>query len=160
MPQQSTNDLDLAFLADCKKHASVEQSLRNRHWLVLSISIVVLGLALSLRVVDGARIAFKGFEDYPLPHVCMSRLLLNANCPACGLTRATVHTLHGRWAESRAVHPSGAIVAVFILLQIPYRAMGLLLKTPRPLGKSAPIAITIAIGVVSVALWCESYFFS
>ena len=152
--------LDPAFSSDWqdRKRFRANRALRNRHRFVFILSLVVVGLALSLRVVDGDRIAFKGWEEYPLPHVCMSRVLLDMNCPACGLTRATVHSMHGRWQDAQTVHPSGVIVALFILFQIPYRAMGFLGTNPRPIGPTAPVAIGISVGVVTVVLWCASIF--
>ncbi|WP_207510867.1 DUF2752 domain-containing protein [Longitalea luteola] len=34
--------------------------------------------------------------------VCLSKLLLDRDCPACGLTRACMHLIHFNWEEAYA----------------------------------------------------------
>ena len=44
--------------------------------------------------------------------VCIYRLTLGLPCPGCGLTRATVHLLHGDLATSLRLHPFGVLLAL------------------------------------------------
>ncbi|MCS6790660.1 MAG: DUF2752 domain-containing protein [Bacteroidia bacterium] len=44
------------------------------------------------------------FFDYG-PPICPSRLLLNVECPGCGLTRGTQHLLHLEWEKALDYNP-------------------------------------------------------
>lgn len=44
--------------------------------------------------------------------VCIYRLTLGLPCPGCGLTRATVHLLHGDLTTSLRLHPFGVLLAL------------------------------------------------
>ncbi|GIV25988.1 MAG: hypothetical protein KatS3mg026_1680 [Bacteroidia bacterium] len=43
------------------------------------------------------------------PFRCPSRLLLEVDCPGCGLTRATYHALHGHWERAWDYNPLVAV---------------------------------------------------
>ena len=58
--------------------------------LVLIIATPILLLLLPAGFFDGGE------------SVCLSKLLLNRDCPACGLTRGCMHLIHLRWEEAYA----------------------------------------------------------
>lgn len=59
-----------------------------------------------------------GFE---LPILCGFRLITSLDCPGCGLTRALILALHGKFYESYLMHIWGLPLAGLLLAQIPYR---------------------------------------
>ncbi|MBN1589113.1 MAG: DUF2752 domain-containing protein [Pirellulales bacterium] len=112
---------------------------RRHHRNMLWISCAVVVLSCWFEVQPGGRIAFWGLEEYPLPQTCMSRSLFGVDCPGCGLTRSFVHLAHGRWQESLAVHRVGWLLVVAVLLQFPYRMLGLRHSDGWPLGRRIPV---------------------
>ena len=63
-------------------------------------------------------------EDGPV--VCPFRLLTGLPCPACGLTRSFVYTLHGRLGDAFAAHAFGPALVVLaaVWLVLGRRAAG------------------------------------
>lgn len=124
-----------------------DEFLFRQHWIVLLLcTIVVLGAVL-LEVAPEGRVAIRGLERAPLPHSCGSRALLGVRCPACGLTRSTIHIANGRWRESIEVHRLGWLVALVVLAQFPYRLLALAKRRAAPLGRRVP-------GLVGAGLIC------
>lgn len=95
--------------------------LRERHWSVLLVSIVVICLAIGLETSDHGRVAVKGWSGLRVPELCSSRAWLGVTCPGCGLTRSFIHLAHGRLADSIAANRVGWILALTVVLQLPYR---------------------------------------
>ncbi|MBT4864833.1 MAG: DUF2752 domain-containing protein [Planctomycetaceae bacterium] len=127
--------------------------IRSRHrWALVGVALVLVA-SFSLKVVDGDRVAMRGFEAYPLPHTCASRMLIQRGCPGCGLTRSFVHLAAGHWQDSLAVHRLGWLLALSFLLQIPYRTAGLLGANPRPLGKRIPAVFGYSLLALLFANW-------
>ncbi|MBC7448560.1 MAG: DUF2752 domain-containing protein [Hymenobacteraceae bacterium] len=54
------------------------------------------------------------FFDHHGPTLCLSRLLLDTECPGCGMTRASMHALHLDFAT--AWHYNRLVVIVLPLL--------------------------------------------
>lgn len=52
-----------------------------------------------------------------LPGVCAIERTTGIPCPGCGLTRSWVSALHGDLAASRAHHPVGWLVLLYVLAQ-------------------------------------------
>ena len=127
--------------------------IRSRHRLVLIGVALVLAASFALRVVDDDRVAVRGFEAYPLPHSCASRMLYLRGCPGCGLTRSFVHLAAGQWQDSFNVHRLGWLLALAFLLQIPYHAAGLLGSSPRPLGRHLPAVFGYSLLALLFANW-------
>jgi cytochrome b561 len=113
-----------------------ENTARERHlsFLILGLAVPLLGLM--FQTIGQNRIAFHGLPDHPLPHVCLSRVAFDAECPACGLTRSIVHLMHGRPRESFGVHRLGWFVLLLFVFQVPYRAWMLMCDEPPPVSLS------------------------
>ena len=116
------------------------------HIQILVAATLVVILSLGLNVVDRERIAFVGLENHPLPHSCVSRMLWNAPCPACGLTRSFVLLFHGDLAGSLRMHPVGFWIAALVVFQIPYRL--LVLRSPERFLPSAHLGAVLTYGTL------------
>lgn len=97
------------------------QQVRKHHWTMLVLSFVVLLLACLMQIQNSERVAFLGFSRYPLPELCGSRLLFNTECPGCGLTRSFIALAAMDWETSLQFHRIGWLLALAVVLQIPYR---------------------------------------
>jgi hypothetical protein len=75
--------------------------------------------------IEGQEQGLTDRSGWAIPHLCMSRRLFDVECPGCGLTRATVHTLQGQWRAGFHQHHWGWLAAVLIVMQIPYRILKL-----------------------------------
>jgi hypothetical protein len=109
-------------------------------------------LALVLRVRADGRVVFWGFPDYPLPPSCPTYALFGIKCPGCGLTRSVVELAHGHWASSWHFHHLGWLMALAILLQIPYRLVALRTGRP-PLGIWLPEVFGYVLVFLLIANW-------
>ena len=95
----------------------------HRRMLVLACLVIVLAFALH-ELPDG-RVAVRGFSWFPLPQTCASRIYLGLKCPGCGLTRSIIHLAEGNWRASWHAHRLGVVMALLIMLQIPYHWLAL-----------------------------------
>jgi hypothetical protein len=111
---------------------------RRRHWEMLAVAVAVVGLTFLLEVRTDQRVAFRFLPDWPLPETCPSRTIFHVNCPGCGLTRSFVHLAHGDWRASWNVHHVGMLLALAVVLQVPYRVIALRSPGGAPLGSSFP----------------------
>ena len=127
------------FATDEADEARARRWRHQRHRQMLWISCVVVGLSFLLQVRPGGLVAFRAFESYPLPQSCLSRSLFGIDCPGCGLTRSFVYLAHGQWSESMAIHRLGWLMAVSVLLQLPYRILGMRHPEGLPLGRRIPV---------------------
>jgi hypothetical protein len=110
------------------EHHPVDRT--RHHRLMLRLSIAAVCLAFLLEVLpDGIRVAVRGFSDYPLPETCGTKLLFDAECPACGLTRSFIWAAHRQWGRSIQANRIGLVVLAACVAQIPYRM--LMLRTRR-----------------------------
>ncbi|HVV99180.1 MAG TPA: DUF2752 domain-containing protein [Planctomycetaceae bacterium] len=100
-----------------------DRSRRSLHVNILWLAVAVIALSAALQVLPDGRVAFIGWESSPLPHTCMSRRMWNVSCPGCGLTRSFIYLAHGQWRESLAVHRVGWLLALLVVVQIPYRLL-------------------------------------
>ena len=135
------------------------------HGTVLGLALLVPLAALCLVVVNDERIAVRGWEHAPLPHVCLLRHLWGISCPACGLTRAVIHLVHGRWAAALECHRLSLLVFGLILVQIPYRSWILICLRGRPgfrLPESCqvfwgPGNVLLIVSGLLVGNWCWNW---
>ncbi|VAX36713.1 hypothetical protein MNBD_PLANCTO02-50 [hydrothermal vent metagenome] len=98
---------------------SREQFFRHLPWLLLGITVPLLGLLLTVQ--ENNRVAFWGMSELPLPQVCFSRRVFHIDCPGCGLTRSVIYLMHGEFAASYAIHRLGWLMFLIIIAQVPYR---------------------------------------
>ncbi len=127
---------DSAISRNDSGRTAPDSAARDNHW--AAVILVLAGLVTALLLVihpDGA-VAFRFAPDHALPQVCMSRQIFQVDCPGCGLTRSVVHLVHGRWAESFAIHRLGWLVGVVAGLQLIVSAMALQNRPlPIPMGR-------------------------
>ncbi len=89
----------------------------------VSVAVIVLSFALQLNPAGRVRASWLPFDS--LPPLCGSRAFFGINCPGCGLTRSFVALASGDMSESFRLHRIGWLMALAVVLQIPYRAWGL-----------------------------------
>jgi len=123
---------------------------QSRHRTMFIIACVVVALSLLFHVREDQRIEFSWFPGLPLPETCWSRSLFGAKCPGCGLTRSLVFLAHGDWRASLAMHRLGIVMALAILAQFPYCAVGIFYKKDYPLGRR--FASVFAWGLISLLI--------
>ena len=120
---------------------------------MLGVSCLVVVLAFLLRVLPEERVAFRGLERFPLPPSCALRFWFGVKCPGCGLTRSIVQIRHANPKASLRTHRLGWLMAVVILIQIPYRALALS-RLDRPiLGPRTATVLSSLLIVLLVGNW-------
>ncbi|MGE3317616.1 MAG: DUF2752 domain-containing protein [Planctomycetaceae bacterium] len=95
--------------------------IRERHWSILVCSVAVVVLAFAMKNIDGGRVAPFGVRALALPELCGSRAWFGFECPGCGLTRSFIALAAGDVPHSVRLHRLGWLVALAVVLQIPYR---------------------------------------
>ncbi len=123
------------------------------HYEMLVMAGAAVLLALVLRVRDDGRVVLWGLPDYPLPPSCPTYALFGVKCPGCGLTRSVVEFTHGDWASSWHFHRLGWLMALAILLQIPYRLLALRAQGRTPLGTRFAELVGYVLIVLLIANW-------
>ena len=98
--------------------------LRDRHWTVLYVAILVIAASFLLQVgdADDVKLSWLHIE---LPELCASRMLFGVECPGCGLTRSFVSLAAGDLQESLRFHRVGWLLALALIGQLPYRVYAL-----------------------------------
>jgi hypothetical protein len=129
---------------------SLSAARRSRHRMMLATSCSVVVLAIVLHVRSDQRVEFSWLPGLPMPETCWSRSVFGAKCPGCGLTRSLVLLAHGQWRESLAMHRLGTVMALAILAQFPYCAVGLVWKKDYPLGRT--FAAVFAWGLIALLI--------
>jgi hypothetical protein len=119
--------------------------------LLIACAVLVLSLALQVRSDDHA--AFRFLPDWPIPASCPSQAIFGVDCPGCGLTRSFIFLAHGDWQHAFAKHRVGWLIALAVVLQIPYRLAGLLGRNPQPLGKRFPELFGAALIAALIGNW-------
>ena len=99
--------------------------MRERHWTMLAVSVLIVVLAFVMETRTDGRVSFAGMSRFPLPELCSSRILFGATCPGCGLTRSIIALAVGDLATSLRYHRVGWLIALALVLQIPYRLYAL-----------------------------------
>lgn len=105
---------------------------------MLCVASAVVVLACLFEVHSDQRVALACLPGWPLPEMCLSRSAFGVSCPGCGLTRSFVYLAHGDWTASWTMHRLGWLLALAVVLQLPYRAWALCVKDKAPLGKAVP----------------------
>ncbi|MCA9064908.1 MAG: DUF2752 domain-containing protein [Planctomycetaceae bacterium] len=97
----------------------------SRHWQMLVISIGVLLLSFQLHVVSEDRVALRILPRLLLPETCFTKSVFSTECPGCGLTRSFIYLAEGNLQQSLQMNRFGWVMAIAVLLQIPYRISSL-----------------------------------
>jgi hypothetical protein len=143
---------------------SHEQDLRRRKTQrrcdlgILLVCTLVVALSFVLRVRPDQRVEFRFWPDKPLPHSCMSRIVMGLDCPGCGLTRSFIFLAEGNIAASLGVHRLGWIGVLFVLLQLPYRVMAI--KWPERIARRPviPASIVLVFFILMIGNWLIGFF--
>ena len=109
---------------------------RHREMLVLACVIIVLSFVLIVRSDDHA--AFALLPNWPIPSTCPSQTIFGVDCPGCGLTRSFIFLAHGDWHSAFVRNRVGWLLALAVIVQIPYRLFALLGRDRQPLGRRIP----------------------
>jgi len=101
-------------------------ALRNVPWVVkwdqLRIAIILIAIVAFCLLAD-SNAGTVTFLGYSLPSMCIFQRMTGFDCPGCGLTRALILALQGRFAESYYMHIWGIPLAFLLLTQIPNRLL-------------------------------------
>ena len=81
-------------------------------------------LSFALQVRPDERVHVGGLSGLPLPPSCASYELFRVRCPGCGLT-SFIRLAHGDLAASWRYHRIGWVLALAVVVQIPYRLLAL-----------------------------------
>ncbi|MCA9137067.1 MAG: DUF2752 domain-containing protein [Planctomycetales bacterium] len=127
--------------------------LRERHWSVLLVSVAVIFLSICLETSNDGRVAVDGWSELRVPELCISRSWFGISCPGCGLTRSFIHLAHGRFADSLAVNRVGWILALTVVLQIPYRIYSLRQSPVGGLNSRWPSWVATALIAILIGNW-------
>jgi len=123
------------------------------HRTMLWLAIGTVAAALLLRVRPDQKVELMFLQGWPAPELCQSRAWFGWECPGCGLTRSFIHLAHGDIAASLAVHPVGWLMALLVVLQIPYRLWAMRSADGQPLGRLAPWIVAWSLIVLLIASW-------
>jgi hypothetical protein len=110
--------------ADATRREVIIRQRLDRHRFVLGLSLAILLASFLLRLSDTEVVRVPGL-NVALPPLCGSRNLFNAECPGCGLSRSFIALAAGDVARSIGYHRVGWVLALAVILQIPYRTLAL-----------------------------------
>ena len=111
---------------------------RVRDVSMLLLAIAVIVLSLTLRIRADQRVELPGLSGFPVPETCGSRFWFGLDCPGCGLTRSFIRLASGDWSSAVALNRVSPLMALAVLVQIPYRLASLRAWPPaRRFGASA-----------------------
>lgn len=131
--------------------AAPSQKSYHRTMLALSLAVIVLAVVLSVR--RDQRVEFGWLQGWPIPELCQSKALFGWDCPGCGLTRSFIHLAHGDIRASYEIHRLGWLLALLVVLQVPYRLWALRFPGGSPLGARIPWVGTWLIVLLLMANW-------
>ena len=99
--------------------------LRDRHRSMLWLSIAILAAAFALRARESGDVGPAFLPNVSLPVLCGSRALFGIECPGCGLTRSFAALAAGDFRKSLESNRVGWLLALAVVMQIPYRLFAL-----------------------------------
>ncbi len=68
-------------------------------------------------VASASTVSIRMF-GFPLPPICVFKMITGLDCPGCGVTRALVLAFHGHLQESYMMHIWGIPLALFFAVKI------------------------------------------
>jgi hypothetical protein len=121
----SVDGSDVAVLENVAALENVElRQRRERHRFMLGLALFIVAASFFLQFNDGQSVRLP-WLDVALPPLCGSRALFNVECPGCGLTRSFIALAAGDWHTSFHYHRLGWLMALAVVMQIPYRVVAL-----------------------------------
>lgn len=123
----------------------------HRTMLLLSLAVIILACVLSVR--GDQRVEMGWLRGWPIPELCQSKALFGWDCPGCGLTRSFIHLAHGDLSASFRIHRLGWLLALLVVLQVPYRIWAMQTPGGAPLGTRLPWIGTWLIVLLLMANW-------
>jgi hypothetical protein len=136
---------------------TVEHPLRTRrHLFLLALSLIIVGCAFLLEVNDD-RVYFGAGTGDALPQFCAVRGWLGIDCPGCGLTRSLIHLAHNDWRNSFEAHQLGWLIALAVVVQIPYRCYAIKSGQGEPLGHKVPLIYWNGLIVLLMTNWLAGF---
>jgi hypothetical protein len=132
----------------------------HKVYLIAALIFTLLPFVLTASSESDKKIKLAGVQ---LPASCVSKRLLNADCPGCGLTHSFVHLTHGNIRESIHWNRVGIPLYLYFLFQIAFRSY--VLKYPATLESRMAMNLqhytaltTIALILInwSIGLWLGS----
>jgi len=120
-------DEEIAFTDEgsSSMEPAISRSLRERHWTMLLVSVLVLVLSFTFAISDSGRTATILVWGQKMPSLCASRSWFGMECPGCGLTRSFVSLAAGDLVSSIRYHRLGWLLFLSVAFQIPYRIFSL-----------------------------------
>ncbi len=138
--------------------ASLSPTRFKRHRFMLMVAAAIVVSAFVFRVPSNDRVELAGVKGVPMPSLCMSKSVFGFDCPGCGLTRSLLCFFQGDFANSLMLHRIGWIMAIAVVLQFPYRIVGLVYKQDHPLGKRLPRVFGYILIFLLVGNWIAGFF--
>lgn len=123
---------------------------RKRHRDMLVIAGVILCLSFLLQVRSDQKVEFSFLPGMASPETCLSRGLWGIPCPGCGLTRSFIHLAAGDPAASLAVNRVGWLLALAVVIQLPYRCLMLYWLSSRGLPEPIPAWLISGFGWILI----------
>src|SRR5215203_2756238 len=124
---------------------------RRRHWEMFIIALIAISLSFVLTIHEDGRVAMRGLDKHAAPESCLSHSLFGISCPGCGLTRSFIRLAQGDLHGSLHYHRLGWMMAAAVLIQLPYRAVGL--HSNRILARRPATLVGIAIIAALIGNW-------
>lgn len=90
----------------------------NFTYLFILLGFILLPFAIRF---DPAAAPVPSVLGHALPGICFSHEYLGVDCPGCGMTRAFILIVDGRWGESLHYHRLGIALYAFLVYQALYR---------------------------------------
>ena len=99
-----------------------EPSQQAFHWVFVVLASLVVAAAFAMRT-DGGEKVFVPFFDVALPGMCYSKMVLQIDCPGCGLTRCFISCAHGDFGAAFRFNPVGILLFATCVFMIPWNLM-------------------------------------
>lgn len=100
------------------------RELLDRHWTMLAVAIFIIAASFLLSIRGTSEVVLP-WPHVKLPEMCGSRAFFGIECPGCGLTRSFIALASGDVAASFHFHRLGWLLALAVVVQIPYRIYAL-----------------------------------
>ena len=131
-------------------------NLRRRDRDMLIIATVVVAFAFLLKVEE-PRVRLAVWPGLLIPESCFARTYYEVDCPGCGLTRSFIYLADGELQKSLHANRVGWILALSVLLQIPFRILSI-----RNDGRFISIPVRRAMGwsivIILISNWVYNLF--